>query len=121
MLFWFGLRQHIRRYFHQFRYPRAVFPTVFLDQQKRFGARVRRSFFHRTHERTTRVRRLHEELIVTDQRDDLFIAIERVLAEHFSVTNNPGIGHLVPQEVRGGLAGRHVRGRVYRTGLPHHP
>lgn len=81
--------------------------------EMRFRARIRRPHRGvRPEQRAAGVGRLDEELVVADQRDDLGVQVERVLAEHLAVGEGAEAVELVGEVVDEGAVGGHGRIRA---------
>ena len=79
----------------------------------RLRARIRRPHRGvRPEQRAACVGRLDEELVVADQRDDLGVQIERVLAKHLAVGEGTEAVELVGEVVDEGAVGGHGRIRA---------
>ena len=102
----FGRGQVARRDPDQLGNPFAVLEGVF-DQKRILRPRIGRRLDRRADVRAPRRRRLHEELVVAHQRDDLSVQIDRVFPEHLPVRNLPRARHLVREELHEFQVRRH--------------
>lgn len=79
-----------------------AFETDDSDPDVGLGARIGWALVDITEQRLAGGRRLDEQLVVADQRDQLGAAVDAVLAEHLARRHGAGAGHLLDQEINDG-------------------